>query len=325
MDKIGSTMSSDTLEILGKYGKEEIAILYVAKYQGKILEFVESVQPPITRDEKWVLILSTLYGCPMKCLMCDSGDYYHGYVTKEAMLAQLDYMISNRFPDKKIDVKKLKIQFARMGEPALNQDVIPLLRELPYIYNAPGLLPCVSTVAPKNTDDFFSQLIKIKNNLYPNGQFQLQFSIHSSDPEVRKIWIPKGIWSFSEIAEFGERWYVEGDRKITLNFAVAEDSIIEPTKIAEFFSPNKFLIKLTPINPTNNAVMFELNSGITEENKHDLELAKRFRSLSFETIVSIGQWEENLIGSNCGQKASEFVDGKVRIKENYSSRDYSME
>ncbi|MHA1453186.1 MAG: radical SAM protein [Promethearchaeota archaeon] len=318
-------MSSDTLEILGKYGKEEIAILYVAKYQGKILEFVESVQPPITRDEKWVLILSTLYGCPMKCLMCDSGDYYHGYVTKEAMLAQLDYMISNRFPDKKIDVKKLKIQFARMGEPALNPDVIPLLRELPYIYNAPGLLPCVSTVAPKNTDDFFSQLIKIKNNLYPNGQFQLQFSIHSSDPEVRKIWIPKGIWSFSEIAEFGERWYVEGDRKITLNFAVAEDSIIEKKKIAEFFSPNKFLIKLTPINPTNNAVMFELNSGITEENKHDLELAKRFRSLSFETIVSIGQWEENLIGSNCGQKASEFVDGKVRIKENYSSRDYSME
>jgi len=317
-------MSTEPLEILGTYGKEEIAILYIAKYQGEILEFVESVQPPITREEKWVLILSTLYGCPMKCLMCDSGDYYHGYVTKKAMIAQLDHMISKRFPDKKINVQKLKIQFARMGEPSLNPDVIPLLSELPYIFNAPGLLPCVSTVAPKNTEDFFNQLIKIKNNLYPNGQFQLQFSLHSSNPSERKKWIPRDIWSFTEISEYGERWFSEGDRKITLNFAVAEDSIIEPTKIAEFFSPNKFLIKLTPINPTNKAVMLELNSGITEDNKHDLKLAKRFRSLGFEVIVSIGELEENKIGSNCGQKASEFKDGKVRIKPNYTSEDYSF-
>ena len=67
-------MSTEPLEILGTYGKEDIAILYVAKYQEKILEFVESVQRSIPRDEKWVLILSTLYGCPMQCVMCDSGE-----------------------------------------------------------------------------------------------------------------------------------------------------------------------------------------------------------------------------------------------------------
>ena len=50
------------MEILGKYGKEEVAILYIARYDGKIIEFVESVQPPVTREQKWVLILSTLYG-----------------------------------------------------------------------------------------------------------------------------------------------------------------------------------------------------------------------------------------------------------------------
>ncbi len=318
-------MSTALLKILGTYGKDDIAILYVAKNQEKILEFVESVQPPIPRDEKWVLILSTLYGCPMQCVMCDSGEYYHGHVTKDIMLAQIDHMISKRFPDKKIGVKKLKVQFARMGEPSLNPDVIPLLKELPYIYQAPGLLPVISTVAPVQAGEFFDQLLKVKNNLYANGQFQLQFSLHSSDPEVRKIWIPKEIWSFSEIAAYGERWFVEGDRKITLNFAVAEDSVIEPTKIAEFFSPNKFLIKLTPVNPTNKAKMFKLNSQITEQNKHDLELAKRFRSLGFETIVSIGEMEENQIGSNCGQLASEYVDGKVRIKQNYTSQDYSMD
>ena len=313
-------MSSDSLEILGIYGKEEIAILYVAKYQEKILEFVESVQPPVPREEKWVLILSTLYGCPMGCLMCDSGTHYHGYVSKEAMLAQLDHMVRKRYPEGKIGVKKFKIQFARMGEPSLNPDVIPLLSELPYLYEAHGLLPCISTVAPVQANDFFDQLLKVKNNLYSNGQFQLQFSLHSSDQEERKKWIPKEIWSFSEIASYGERWYVEGDRKITLNFAVSDDSIIEPTKIAEFFSPNKYLIKLTPVNPTNQALMYKIDSKISE----DLELAKRFRNLGFETIVSVGELEENKIGSNCGQLASEFVNGKVQIKPNYKSQDYSM-
>jgi 23S rRNA (adenine2503-C2)-methyltransferase len=317
-------MSTDTLEILGTYGKESLAILYVAKYQEEILEFVESVQPPVPRDEKWVLILSTLYGCPMKCVMCDSGEYYHGYVSKEVMLDQLDYMISKRFPDRKIGVQKLKIQFARMGEPSLNPDVIPLLTELPYIYDAPGLLPCISTVAPIQASEFFDKLLKVKNNLYPKGQFQLQFSLHSSDPEVRKKWIPREIWSYSEIAEFGERWFVEGDRKITLNFAVAEESVIEPAKIAEYFSPNKYLIKLTPVNPTNKAIMYKLNSYITEQNKHDLELARRFRNLGFTTIVSIGEWEENQIGSNCGQLASEFREGKMQIKENYTSEEYTI-
>ncbi len=314
-------MSSESLEILGTYGKDEIAILYVAKHKDKILEFVESVQPPVPREEKWVLILSTLYGCPMGCLMCDSGEYYQGYVPKDVMLAQLDHMIRNRFPDGKIGVKKFKIQFARMGEPSLNPDVIPLLSELPYLYEVHGLLPCISTVAPVQASEFFGQLLKVKNNLYSNGQFQLQFSLHSSDPTERKKWIPKEIWGFEQIASYGERWFIEGDRKITLNFAVSEDSIIDPTKIAEHFSPNKFLIKLTPVNPTNKAVMYKLNSRISE----DLELAKRFRNLGFTTIVSVGELEENLIGSNCGQLASEFVNGKVQIKENYSSRDYSLE
>ena len=75
------------MEILGKYGKEELAILYIARYDGKIIEFVESVQPPVSREQKWVLILSTLYGCPLGCLMCDAGEYYFGKVSKEGMLA----------------------------------------------------------------------------------------------------------------------------------------------------------------------------------------------------------------------------------------------
>ncbi|MCE7747285.1 MAG: radical SAM protein, partial [Candidatus Heimdallarchaeota archaeon] len=133
------------MELLGKYGKEDLAILYIAKHDGKIVEFVESLQPPIPREKKWVLIISTMYGCPVGCLMCDAGEYYHGNVSAEGMLKEIDFMIKNRFPDGKIPINKFKIQFARMGEPTLNEEVLEVIKVLPKKYEAAGLMPCIST------------------------------------------------------------------------------------------------------------------------------------------------------------------------------------
>jgi 23S rRNA (adenine2503-C2)-methyltransferase len=313
------------MKILGKYGKSDLAILYIAEIDGKIVEFVESVQPPIKKEEKWVLIISTLYGCPMKCLMCDAGEYYHGIVDKNALIKQIDYLINASFPDSsEITIKKVKIQFARMGEPSINPYVLELLEELPNRYKIPGLIPCVSTIAPNGTEDFFDQLLSIKNTLYSNGKFQLQFSIHSSDEKERVKWLPSNIWDFSKIAAFGKRWYRPGDRKITLNFAVSDKSIIEPSVLVQFFDPQYFFIKLTPINPTNKAERNNLQSGITVQNEENFHLVKEFQRHGYEVLLSIGAWEENQIGSNCGQFATKYVDGQVKIKENYTCTDYQL-
>ena len=312
------------MELLGKYGKEDLAILYIAKQEDKVVEFVESLQPPIPREEKWVLIISTMYGCPIGCLMCDAGEYYHGKVSKEGMLEEIDYMIHSRFPDGKIPIPKFKIQFARMGEPTLNEHVLDALRELPEIYNAPGLMPCISTIAPKGSEDFLEELVKIKNKFYSNGRFQLQFSIHSTNEEERKKWMNPTIWNLEKIAAFGEKWYVEGDRKITLNFAVAEDSEIDPDIILKHFNPEKYWIKLTPVNPTNRAIHNKLQSGITEENSEINPLVEEFKRRGFEASVSIGEWEENEIGSNCGQFATKYQNNEVVIRENYTTTDYNL-
>ncbi|MHA1583799.1 MAG: radical SAM protein [Promethearchaeota archaeon] len=312
------------MEILNTYGKEDLATLYIARYDEQIIEFVESIQPPVTREEKWVIVLSTLYGCPMKCLMCDAGEYYLGKVSKEGMLAQIDYIVSRRFPDRYIPAKKFKIQFARMGEPSLNNDVLDLLKDLPTLFNAPGLIPCISTVAPNACGNFLDKLLEIKNDLYPNGHFQLQFSIHSSDEDLRHKWISSKIWSFTKIAEFGKQWYKPSDRKITLNFAVAEDSVIDPKVIREYFNPDTYLIKLTPINPTNKAIRNDLQTGITRENAQNILLAQEFKDLGYNTIVSIGAWEENQIGTNCGQFATKYQNGTVKLKDNYTCEDYQI-
>ena len=312
------------MELLGKYGKEDLAILYIAKQEDKIVEFVESLQPPIPREEKWVLIISTMYGCPVGCLMCDAGEYYHGKISIEGMFEEIDYMIKKRFPEGKIPVPKFKIQFARMGEPTLNNNVLEVLRLLPKRYDAPGLMPCISTIAPKNSDEFLQELIEIKDQFYSNGNFQLQFSIHSTDQAEREKWMTKNIWDLAKIADFGEKWYRKGDRKITLNFAVAADSKINPEIVAHIFNPEKYWIKLTPVNPTNKAKDNKLQSGITVENLDIFPLVKEFRKLGFGAAISIGEWEENDIGTNCGQFATQYTNGRVSIRETYTTTEYSL-
>lgn len=265
------------------------------------MEFVESVQPPFPRDEKWVLIVSSLFGCPIRCLMCDACGNYLGKLEADEIMAQIDHLIRQRFPDGKVPVPKFKVQFARMGEPALNPAVLDVLRRLPDEYDAPGLMPCISTVAPAGGRLFFEDLLDIKNELYSGGNFQLQFSIHTTDHEKRDEIMPVNKWTLKEIAAYGNRWLGPGDRKITLNFAMAEGFPVSPEVIRRFFHPDRFIIKLTPINPTRRSEENRLKSYIKlDDPVPGRRMVDHFTSKGYETILSIGEPSENEIGSNCG-------------------------
>ncbi len=304
------------MEIVAKYGRDDLAILYIAQEDGKFIEFVESLQPPVPRDMKWVLILSTMYGCPVKCSMCDAGTYYHGKISYDVMYKQIDYMVSKRYPDRTIPAEKFKIQFARMGEPALNPDVLDVMRKLPELYNAPGLMPCISTIAPSNANKFMDEMLEIKNDLYPNGHFQLQFSIHSTEEDVRKKVIPYKIWTLEEIAAYGEAFWQKGDRKITLNFAAEKGNPLDPDRLLEVYDPKKFFIKITPINPTEIAKAHSLQSMISPETgEFAKQKIKAIQDKGFDVLLSIGELEENHIGSNCGQHALKFENGTFTIEE----------
>jgi 23S rRNA (adenine2503-C2)-methyltransferase len=291
------------MKIVGFTGRQDIAITRIAELrQGKFVEFVESVQPSIPRDKKWVLIVSTMFGCPVGCLMCDAGGQYGGTLSKREILAQIDFMVRSRFPDGHIPVEKFKVQFARMGEPSLNPAVLDVLRDLPRIYDAPGLMPSVSTIAPAGSERFFDDLIEIKNALYQGGRFQLQFSIHTTDKDLRDRLVSVRKWSLREISAYGERFHRDGDRKITLNAALVAGMPLDPDTLLGHFDVAKFLVKITPVNPTYQALRNELTSYITpavEESRYDV--VGRLRDAGFEVLVSIGETEENHIGSNCGQ------------------------
>ena len=96
-----------TIKVIAQAGDENIATVYVAETSNNYrIEFVESIQPPYPRSEKWVLIVSSLFGCPVGCQMCDAGGSYQGKISKEDILAQIDYLVQKHFPDNKINCKK---------------------------------------------------------------------------------------------------------------------------------------------------------------------------------------------------------------------------
>ena len=311
------------MKVIAKTKYNDIARVYVAESgeqslfgEQKLVEFVESVQPPIPKEEKWVLIVSTLFGCPVKCKFCDSGGFYNGKLSKDDIFAQIDYLIKQSFPDRKVPVKKFKIQFARMGEPAFNESVLDVLEEFHERYNAPGFLPSISTIAPKGCDDFFERMLEIKNRLYRNN-FQLQFSIHSTNEAQRNELMPVKKMSFSEIAEYGEYFYNKGNRKITLNFALSDESEMDSEVLGKYFDPRVFIIKLTPVNPTYKARDNNINSSFDIRILH-ADKIEALEKAGYDVIISIGELEENNIGSNCGQHIMNFMNENKSMANSYT-------
>ncbi|MFA6571165.1 MAG: radical SAM protein [Bacteroidota bacterium] len=292
-------IQTNKLKLIAKSENKDIATVYVAEINNKKLEFVESVQPPFPIGKKWVLIVSTLCGCPVNCMICDAGGNYNGKLSKEEILMQIDFMVKNRWNSKVIPTEKFKIQFARVGEPAFNLEVLKVLEELPDLYKTPCLLPSISTIAPEGTDDFFEGLLEVKNRLYKEN-FQMQFSIHNTDTAIRNRLIPTKKWSFDKINSYSEKFFNLGDRKICLNFAISNTESIDTNVLSAHFNPEIFAVKITGINPTFKSQLNNLYKEMDINSIKDV-LIPQIKTFGFDVILSLGELEENSIGSNCGQ------------------------
>ena len=325
------------MRMVSEYGRDDLAKVYVARMRdedgeddGKYLaEFVESLQPPNPREKKWVLIVSSMFGCPIGCRMCDAGGNYSGKMTADEILSQIDHIVRRRHPDGVVPSEKFKVQFARMGEPTLNPAVLDAMRRLPEEFDAPGLYVSMSSIAPSGggAPEFLEKLIDLKNERYPNGRFQLQFSIHTTDPAKRQELIPTKKWSFDEIAAYSERFadMAAGDKKVTLNFAPAKGYPIDIPVVREHFDPSLFVIKLTPLNPTVRSKEREMESMIDPHSDETSRvLVDGFMDAGYDVILSIGELEENKIGSNCGQFIQRALNSSDKPHGSYELERYTI-
>jgi 23S rRNA (adenine2503-C2)-methyltransferase len=292
------------MELLSQTGDSDLARVFVARFRGDdrlLAEFVDARDPEVLPDEKWVIIISTQFGCPVACPLCDAGGAYYGDLTAGEILAQIDHAVALSPPARLCRAQKFKIQFARMGEPALNDEVLEALRLLPARYDAPGLIPCVATIAPRGRDAWFEELLDIRHAVYGGKHFQLQLSINSTDERERDRLMPYPKMDFATLNAYAERFARGGPRKVALNFALARGVPVDPAVIARAFNPEATCVKLTPLNPTARSREAGLATALDPVRPEEADaLCAALTAYGFEVILSIGDVRENAIGSNCG-------------------------
>ena len=116
--------------------------------------------------------------------------------------------------------------------------------------------------------------------------------------------IPAQTWSFEQISEYARSFVDETDRKVVLNFAIAQGVKVDPDLVAQVFDRESCIVKLTPLNPTSASLRAGLTSSFSPHSPaQGDELARRFRAIGFDCIVSMGLPVESEKGTSCGQLA----------------------
>lgn len=274
------------------------SIADVYRFRGSKGVFEGVISKP--QQGKVVFILSTLYGCPVQCPICDAGDNYRGVLSVRELLEQFEclfLLISdiNRY-------NKVKIQFSRMGEPAFNRNVIDAASILLERYRHIQPIISISSVVPAHCARFFAELGNLLDKHGRNSIFQIQFSIHSTDYIQRDEMIPIQKVPFGEMGYMGSVYSSFMGRKTTLNFALHNNTLIDANVLIQSFPTDYFIIKLTPVNPTDNATLNNISTcSSLSEWEQLLFHADNLRNAGYEVIESIGDFRENQVFSNCGQ------------------------
>jgi 23S rRNA (adenine2503-C2)-methyltransferase len=204
------------------------------------------------RTGRWMVGVSCMSGCPVHCEFCATGKLKKWRnLSAEEIYEQVKFILNKNTEINIKDCKEFKINYTRMGEPFLNIDNVRKAIEL--VNNDERLKGVrvhhyISTIGIKGSD--FSW---IKDNI------TLQLSLHSLDEERRHKLIP--INNLMSIAELG-KIRTESDLKTTLNMTLVDTADFDINKLKEYFDPEYFFIKLSPINENEVSKSNNMGSGI---------------------------------------------------------------
>lgn len=248
----------ETLSI-GDYGKKHNVKADWLGYTDDLTGVPNTTCMPLS--EKWVVTLSTQYGCPMACTFCDVPNLgFNGNATFEDLHAQLVNAIG-MFPGQRY-TERLNLHFARMGDPGYNDAVLDftewLWRGKRDLARQTGLTidvlhPVFTTSSPrkvKKLQDRLHRWVQIKNDLY-NGQAGLQLSINSTSDAQREDMFAGKAMTLADIAAMVADLPDPVGRKFCLNFALASGYEVDAERLVRLFSPDRFMVKITPIHNNN--------------------------------------------------------------------------
>jgi len=257
-------------------------------------------------SEKWVITLSTQYGCSMGCKFCDVPKVGKGINATVNDLKNQVIQALLLHPEIKY-TKRLNVHYARMGEPTFNDKVITNALMLDFIvkdYIGDSLVhPVVSTMMPRNNKkltNFLLDWCKLKNEFY-KGDAGLQISLNSTNTNQRFEMFSHNSLSIMEISQICELLPMPIGRKYALNFALADDYIIDADALAVLFPPEKFMCKITPLHRTKSCA----ENGIVTTHGYEAftpykDVEERLKNAGFDVIVFVPSYDEDDGLITCG-------------------------
>jgi 23S rRNA (adenine2503-C2)-methyltransferase len=298
----------ETLSI-GDYGKHHNVKADFLGYTRELNGVENTHCMPLS--EKWVITLSTQYGCRMKCTFCDVPNVqWHGNVTFNDLKNQL-YNAFSLFPDVHY-TERLNIHFARMGEPIFNNAVFEFATWMydckSQIFDETGirietLHPVLTTSLPRAFRRLEERILKwcdIKNHFY-NGQAGLQFSINSTNEEQRNEMFSGMSITLEELSKIATRMDPPTSRKYCLNFAYSTDFEIDANKLVSLFSPDKFMVKITPIHNNNACSENNIKTIDGYNSFHPYKQAEEdLKRVGFDVLVFVPSIDEEDGLVTCG-------------------------
>ena len=319
---IGRTDRGD-LEFLtvGDYGKE-------ANIKADFLGITRELNgvpngKPMPLTEKWVITISTQYGCSMGCKFCDVPKVGSGRnATEDDLQEEIEWALKQH-PEIK-HTKRLNIHYARMGEPTWNRAVLfnaLILDDIIRPQLGDSLIhPVVSTMMPKHNNGlvrFLHAWASIKNNIY-EGNAGLQFSINSTDDEQRRYLFSDNALALEQIADIVDELPMPKGRKYALNFALADNSIISGERLAQLFDTKKCMCKITPLHRTTSAE----DNGIRTTGGYDQftpykAVEDDLKAHGFDVIVFVPSYDEDNGLITCGNAILSGKKPTCRFSETF--------
>lgn len=256
-------------------------------------------------EEKWVITISTQYGCSMNCSYCDVPKVGKGINATENDLIKQVLTAIKLHPEVESS-RRLNVHFARMGEPTFNPNVLDATKWMhTHLNNEFHLHPVVSTMMPKHNEwlkTFIHTWMRMKNRLF-KGEAGLQLSINSTNELERNRMFNNQALPLKNISKIMEGIIPNG-RKITLNFIVNGLYEINPEILREYFDPDDYIIKLTPMHRTSTAIStYNIPKGIVLDEvfrsvayNHE----KHLKGMGYDVLVFFASKEEDLGRITCG-------------------------
>lgn len=297
---IGTGELGKPLEFLsiGDYGKSSNVKADFLGYTEEINGVKHHELLPL--EDKWVITISSQYGCSMGCKFCDVSNVGPGInATIRDLLDQVDLAMSLH-PE--VKQGRINLHYARMGEPTWNLNVLTATYMLQARVSDWGFKfhPVVSTMMPRYNRrlmEFINEWLTYKE--FANGDAGLQISVNTTDDAAREYMFNGNALPLVKAADLLALDYTPSGRKITLNFALT-GADIDGKLLSSLFDPEKFMCKITPIHATTACE----HNGYRAEgyNAYDIykPVEENLKEHGFDVLVFVPSLEEDESRITCG-------------------------